>query len=266
MSMNEFLAQVYKTAGAPTDEDLQKVAEAELFAKLAYENGFNLDAMTDEQVADLWNKVGADEEAGEMPPQFAKKEEGGGDEKKDEKKEEKDEKKEEKEVAAVKEAAAQEFAMQKAAQDQLAFMDYCGRVMAHSYVDELTKIGAAMETAETVDGTKVAETGVVAATAAAPDDVDDRIRKLAAAAPGIAPQLSSVSSTEKLDWLAADNAVAMAKEAQMDTDEVINKLNAILTLGPKETTKLAAAENIDQAIHIRGLELLEQAGYEVNWE
>lgn len=254
--MHPWLAQCYRTPGAPTEEDLQKVAEAELFAKVALEQGFDVNQMTDEEVADLWNKT-----AGEIPPQFVnKKEKGEGEEKKDEKKEEEKEE---------KEAAAAEWAMQKAATDQVQFMDYCGRVMAHAYVNELTKIGEAMAK----DGEKTAgenpllsnlsQGGAAAGTAAAPEDVNDRIQKLASAAPGTAA--TQPASSEKIDQLAAREAVKLATDAGIDKDLAASRVQALLTLGAQESTKIASVGTIDEAIQVRGLELLEQAGFEVNW-
>lgn len=259
--MNQWLAQCYDTPGAATDEDLQKVAEVQLFAKLAAEEGLDLNAMTDTQVADLWNKIAMDHEEEENG-----KEKGNGKAPPFEKKE----KKEEKEEEEAKESAAREWAMQKSASDQIAFMDYCGRVMAHAYVNELTKIGASM-----ADGDeKTASAGVAAlladlpqggaasATAAAPEDVNDRIAKLASAAPAAA---AATSSSQTLDFLAAQEAVKIATEAEIDPNFVAEKLNAVLTLGPHESTKIASAETFEQAVGIRGLELLEQAGFEVTW-
>ena len=182
-------------------------------------------------------------------------------------------KKDEKEEEA-KESAAQEWAMQKSASDQIKFMDYCGRVMAHAYVNELTKIGAAMADG----GEKTASAGVAAlladlpqggaasATAAAPEDVNDRIAKLASAAPGAsAAGAATTAPSQELDFLAAQEAVKIATEAEIDPTFVAEKINAVLTLGPAESTKIASAETFEQAVGIRGLELLEQAGFEVNW-
>lgn len=262
--MNQWLAQMYNTPGAPTQEDLQKVAEAELFSKLAAENGLDLNSMTDDEVADLWNKT-----AGEMPPQFAGNGDGEKKDEKDEKPKEEEKKDEEKEE---KEAAAQEWAMQKAASDQIAFMDYCGRVMAHAYVNELTKIGQSMAEKDGSEKTasagaqsllsNVAGSGVAASTASSPTDVNERIQKLASGAPPVAQQ---PASTERIDYLGAKHAVKLAAEAGIDPNVAAERLNAVLTLGPQESTKIAAAQNVDQAIEIRGLELLEQAGFEVNW-
>lgn len=264
--MNQWLAQCYDTPGAATDEDLQKVAEVQMFTKLAAEEGLDLNAMTDIQVADLWNKVAMEHEEGEdengKAPPFTKKKGNG------EKKEEEEEEKEE-----AKESAAREWAMQKSASDQIQFMDYCGRVMAHAYVNELTKIGASMAEG----GEKTASAGVAAlladlpqggaasATAAAPEDVNDRIAKLAAAAPGASASAAATSTSQELDFLAAQEAVKIAAEAEIDPNMVAEKLNAVLTLGPNESTKIASAETFEQAVGIRGLELLEQAGFEVTW-
>jgi hypothetical protein len=252
MSMNPFLARMYGTPGAPTDEDLEKVAAAQLFAKLAKDNNINLDDLTNDQIAGLWDEV-MPKEAGELPPALAaaaaaKKGEGKEEEKKEEKKDEKEEEKE----SQAKEAAVQEFMQKKAHVDQMAYMDYCGRVMAHSYVDELTKIGQSMQ-----EGGEKPEPETEAEHA-------ERISKLAEAAPGVQAEASQ-TTTQNLDYFAAQHAVELAKKANVAEDEVVSRLNALLTLGPKDSEKIASAQNVDQALDIRALELLEQAGYEINW-
>lgn len=130
--MNEFLAQAYGT-GQPSQQEAEKtaaIAEAQLFCKLAADEGIDLTKLSDEQVQEMWNtyKTAAEEEAKkekdkEPPPP------------KDDKKKEEEEK---------KAAAAAEFAKVKEAESKLAEADFIGRVMAHAYVDELKKIATAV--------------------------------------------------------------------------------------------------------------------------
>jgi hypothetical protein len=126
--MNEFLAQFYgtgKTASvsAPviSDEDLEKQASVDMFMKVASENEIPLDTMADADVQYLYGEFM--KAAGENP--FAKK-----DEKSEEEKD-----KEEKEAAAMA-----EFESRKEASNKVAEADYLGRVMAHSFTQELGNI------------------------------------------------------------------------------------------------------------------------------
>ena len=68
------------------------------------------------------------------------------------------------------------------------------------------------------------------------------------------------------DLESAEHAVKIASAAGWDTNEVVERLTAVITLGPGETEKVAyAGGNYDDALAIRGLELLEQADYPVDW-
>jgi hypothetical protein len=124
--MNEYLAAFYGTADHST-EDQEKVAQAEMFAKLAAAEGIDLNTLNEDQVAYLWNQVFVDKTAG-------KEEHGHGHghkEKEEPKEEDKDKK------------AAAEFAEKRAASEKVAEADFLGRVMAHAYVQELSNIGEA---------------------------------------------------------------------------------------------------------------------------
>ena len=57
----------------------------------------------------------------------------------------------------------------------------------------------------------------------------------------------------------------MAAAAGFDLDEAADRVSALLTLGVNESTKIAAAEDFAGAVGIRALELLEGAGYPVEW-
>lgn len=133
--MNEYLAKFYgtgKTAAVadtvPSDADLEKQASVDLFMKIASEQEIPLDTMSDAEVQHLYSEFV--KAAGENP--FAKKDEG--EEKKDEKKDE------EKEEDEKKAAAQAEFASRKEASVKVAEADYLGRVIAHSFVQELGNI------------------------------------------------------------------------------------------------------------------------------
>jgi len=111
MPMDQFLAEYYGTANAPAVEDYEKQASVELFLKLASEEGIDLNTLSDNQVEALysnWVKNAS---------------------------EEKDDEKEEK-----VEAAKKEHEEKKAHAEKIAEADFLGRVMAHSYVQEMRKI------------------------------------------------------------------------------------------------------------------------------
>jgi hypothetical protein len=118
--MDPQLAAIY---GTNTDgDDIEKLAASELADDLAEEGEIDTDELTDEQAEALAQQVleGADGEE-EME---AEGEEG----------EEVEEPAEDEEIEKVSEA-----------QEKLAEADYLGRVMAHSYTQELRKIAAAAE-------------------------------------------------------------------------------------------------------------------------
>ena len=86
----------------------------------------------------------------------------------------------------------------------------------------------------------------------------------AGAAGGYAAGRKKESSA--LDELAAEQAVIKAAEAGFDADEAAEKIAALLTLGAsEENSKVAQVADVDSAIEVRSLELLEQVGYPVRW-
>jgi hypothetical protein len=311
--MNEFLAQYFGTNGATetveSTESAEKTAQVELFAKLAEENGIDLDQLTDEQVSDLWqatfaektasddsdedDKKGDKEEGDKKAPPFAKKDDG-------------DEK---------KAAAEAEFSEKKAAAEKFAEAEFLGRAMAHAYVNELEKIAAAART-ETEEVKEAAGTKSMAMLAAlekgrgAAKSVGDAAKKVnektkepfqrlarigeggktvprgvnkvrdavadhgnkavagAAAAGGVAAASKKKKEASALNELARESALAkIAESGEFDGEIAADRIDAVLTLtgGDLQGTKVASAENVDQAVEIRSLELLEAAGYPVNW-
>lgn len=200
-------AHLAKTAAA-NQEEATKVAEVELFTKLAAENGIDLDQLSQEQVNELWV---AFKTAGEES-----------DEKKD------DEKDDEK-----KEKAKAEFAAKKEASMKIAESDALGRLMARSFMDEVTKIASGRPSAPAQE--KVAEAETPATTAPA------------------------------LDQLAAEKAVEKAASADYDPQVAAQRIHAVLVLGAPDSVKVASADTLEQAVEVRALELLELAGYPVQY-
>lgn len=339
--MNEFLASYYGTAGAgeqvESTESAEKTAQVELFAKLASENGIDLDSLPDAAVQQLWDAT------------FSKTASDDNDE------DDEDEDKKEK-----KAAAEAEFLEKKAASEKIAEADFLGRVMAHSYVQELDKIAsAASATVKKVTPTRLsrAKDSVIAAKdsviaggrragkavseaasagagrakelitgsranayrdtkaentanfrnyramnvdkqrvdtntrnelraatkqhakqhVADQTNLRNESRKVmatrgalgASAAGGayLAGSKKESSAISPLDDLAIDAAIAKVAEAGFDIDEAAEKIAEVLILTSGEFTdsKVASASDVDQAVEIRSLELLEVAGYPVTW-
>lgn len=244
--MNIELGKLYGTPGlshaaAAQEEDLQKQASIELFAKLAADNNIDLSSLTDTAVAQLWDETFGTKIA-ELPPQFAANMKGKGD-KKGEEHEEKDEKKDEKEDKEKK--AAAELATAQEGEMKIAMADRMGRHMAHAFVNELEQINVA-RTKEAA--AKTAGEIPAAATPAA-----------------VAP---TVKVASPLDQLAVDVAVKLAGAEGLDVGEVTRKLAARHELGGfAPSTKIASVPqgDLSAATNVRALELLEQAGYPIKW-
>lgn len=275
MAMDQFLAEYYGTA-QPAQDETEKAAQVELFAKLAAAEGIDLNSMSDEQVEQLYNATFSKE---------ASEEEG----------EEKDDKKEE---------AEKEHAEKKAAAEKFAEADYMGRVMAHAYVQEMRKIASSNEKSASMDMGRVsrmrgAVKGVAEKAGKHVENVGRKVVKTvgrthgeesalssrtargiggatygagALGAAGAAKGVHHLATKDKkkkasaIDELAAQHAVEKAAAAGWNAEEAVERLSAVMTLGPSEEgTKVAQAEDVNGAIDIRASELLEQAGYPVDW-
>lgn len=287
-TINEFLNQHYgtvpgtsieKTAGELSDED-----KTVMFAKLAKDNGIDLLSETDERLEELFNHTFGVKEAGEMPPQFAKKDDG---EKKDDKDDKappfakKDDKKDEE--AEKKAAAEAEFNEKKAAQQKFEEADFLGRTMAHAYVNEMRKIAAAA-TAQPEAAPPAAEP---VKTASAPtESLRDRLLKIAAEEKKddkkpedkddkkdekSAPPWMKDKEASAFEGLAVERAMHFLSnynktaEQPFDVKIAADRLAAVATLTLGESEKVASAADAETGLSIRALEYLEAAGYPVNW-
>ena len=271
--MSAVLAEAFSTTkvASATPEDVEKRAQIEFFNGLCQEQGINIAELNDEQV-DLLYKAAMDmrKEAGEMPPQFAKKD---GDKKDKEPDGDKDDAKKEAEAKIA--AAEAEFMAKKAAATKVAEADAMGRIMAHSFVAELDKIAEARggegfpfppkkdgdkkdEKDEKKDGEKKEASSQEKAAAL----ISAFQNKTAGAAPQAA---GGGSSTPNFDEQACYHAIEMLKAAGVNADEAFGKVNAVYTLGLKDSTKLASAPDATSGLEIRALEICEAAGYPVTW-
>jgi len=93
----------------------------------------------------------------------------------------------------------------------------------------------------------------------------------AAAAGGAAYGAKKVHDKVKegsaLDDLASELAVEKAASAGWDADEAAQRVFSVLTLGVSESdsVKVASAPDLESAVDVRSIELLEAAGYPVTW-
>lgn len=243
MGINQDLARLYATS--PDDAELQKQAEAELFCKIAAQNGIDFNALNDDQVNHLWNEtMGKTAEEGGNP--FAKKDEEGKD--KDEAKKDEEKKDEEK-----KEAAQREHNIKLAEAREDARADELGRKMAHAFADEADKIASAQKGGTQTKTASPLPPKLAAAVAQARE----------ASKTASAPAAAATETPSRIDELAVEYAVKLAAEGGFDPEVAANRVWAVYTLGLEESTKLAST--LPDQIHIRALEFLEAAKYPVNW-
>lgn len=303
--MNDWLAQMYGTTGA--GEETQKLANVDLFCKLAADNNIDLSQLSQDEIGNLYAQV-FPEEAMKLAEE---------EEKKDEEEEEK----------KKKELAAEHVEEKKAFQEKFAEADLMGRVMAHSFNQELALIKEAVEaqtppkgwkpqSAEelakgraarqkkmknphagwasdkrtptyhtpgtaidkshmgTVDKGKSllrragkaisglptgAKAGLIAGGAAAAGLAGAGIHK------ALSGEKKKAAAAQAFEELAAHQAIKIASAAGYDDDEAYTRVNAVYVLGLDESEKTAAFMDADDAIHVRGLEYLEAAGYPVDW-
>jgi len=89
----------------------------------------------------------------------------------------------------------------------------------------------------------------------------------AAAAGGAGYAATRDKKASAIDELAAELAIEKAAAAGWDGEEAGERVAAVMILGPSEDgSKVAMASDVDGAIDIRSSEILEQAGYPVNWD
>lgn len=234
MTMDETLAAHFKTgSGAttqPSVEDAEKVAQADLFAKMAATHGVDLSKMSPAQIEWMYQQTFSTKEAGDgggFPPKGGgfppkKGDAPPGDEEDDKKKR--------------GEKARQEHEEKKAAQERHEQATTFGKTAAHAYTAEMRAIAAAGG----LDFMKEAQAKVASATAA-------RIQ---------------IGAFERE---AAELALAKLAQAGYDTDVAIDRLNTLLGFGLAESEKVASIKTYEEALEQRALEYAAVAGYKVHW-
>ena len=186
MSLSDLInAHFAKTAAS--NEEAEKLAEVELFTKLAADNGIDLDQLSQDQVNDLWV---AFKTAGDEEPE----------------KEEKDDDKDDK-----KEKAKAEFAEKKEASMKIAESDELGRLMARSFMDEVQKLASGQPPTQPkvasapVPATSISAIDQLAAAlacekaASAKYDADEAAQRVIAVLTLGAPDSMKVASAETLE-------------------------------------------------------------------
>lgn len=288
--MNEWLAQAYGTNGT-NNEEQEKIASLELFAKLAAQHNIDLSQLSDDQVTALYAET--------FPDQFAKMASDDDDE---------DDKGEDDEEEEKKESAANYVSEKVAFQEKFAEADLMGRVMAHAFVQERDEIEKQAKKTEmgmpqrtpTARGPGGTQLGLAPNANKEPGKADVAMAKAKGkagkaweaakrfgrtthgkAALGAGGALLAAggaygaykglkgkekkSSARDFEELAAHQAIKIASQAGFDADEAFARVNSVFILGLEETEKVASVQSVDDALHIRGLEYLEVAGYPVDW-
>jgi hypothetical protein len=310
--MNPWLAQMYNTNGAAEEaqEEQSKLANADLFCKLAADNNIDLEQLSADEVGALYaNTFPEDVEkvAQETCDKCDKAEGecscGSGDESSEDEK---------------KEAAAQYVMAKQAETEKAAEADLMGRIMAHSFTQELENIkeagakelfGKGVDVAKKVGGKAkdvakgLAEKrryamevgkkhegiirgkgglGMGKGVKAKATVIGRALKGRAAQAAPYAAGAGAVgggayiakkkmedkekkSSVEAFEEMSANHAIKLAAAMDWNEEEAFDRVNSVFTLGLQETEKVAHVQDVDSAMHVRGLEYLEAAGYPVDW-
>lgn len=248
MGMDQELAAIYGTPGA-TVEDATKLAQADLFAKLAAKNGIDLNTLSDQDIATLYNETFKVAEA--APPAASEE---------DKKKAEEAKKEEEQ-----KTAAAREFAANQEWNTKVAECDKLGRIIAHSYVSELRKIGEAMKVAN-MPFPFAAGGGAPPAEEKKDEPPKEEKKEEAEESKEEEKKEEEKKEASAIDQLAAKQALVLVKQAGLDEKIAAKKIDAVFTLGVPASVKTASAKTVEETVFTRALELLEAAGYPVEWK
>jgi len=265
--MNDFLAQLYSTneiINPPSKEELEKQASAEFLCKLAADEGVDLNTLSDAQISELLQEV---EKSASQQPQ-------------------------------------QPNEVDKEAADKMAEADFLGRAMAHAYVNELNEIekeaGKAQDAYQAVKGA-LGKAGKAAGEWTGLSGIRSGARQRAAGKR--LAQLGKTRGQSDIGVAAAERAgKAAAGKIGKGSEEMkagLKRLGmrvglpaaglAAAGVGAKalgsekksyneqieELAQERAYQMLDEAgllekqasndVELRALQLLEQAGYDVNW-
>jgi hypothetical protein len=281
MAMNQWLAEMYGTNGA--QETMDKTAELELFAKLAADNGIDLTQLSPQQVSELY---------AETFGKTAQEDEGSEEDEEEDKKEEALKEHEEAKEGAAKVAEADMMGrvMAHALVNELDEIEKQAGGAGKAGVGRLSRLGQWAKGQASAAGEKARGAGKYiaekerAAAGATSRALGAKAGKGGktplgrgraamyggaglAAAGGTAAAMHKKKESSALDEFAAVQAVKTAAAAGWDAEEAGELIGQALDQGAFEgSEKIAYVENTGDAIHVRGLEMLESVGYPVNWE
>lgn len=268
MTMNSFWANVYGTGGGASSqaEDTEKLASIASFVKAAAEQGINVNQMSDEALAALYSQVmekkaELEKRAGDAPPPSQ-------------------EKKETPEEEKLRKAR-EEHEAKKEAQAKFAENDQAGRQMAHAFVHELRQIQEATQKEASAQQQVPVDNGYTNSLLnialahqqkLASELTEEEKKKLKEqeerAQEKKASELDEYGASRAIQILVEDNKNRALNGVgeYWDVKVAAEKLSAVLLSGPAPTVKTASVKELKDAIHVRGLELLEQIGVPVTWD
>lgn len=288
--MNTWLAEMFGTAPAApaASTGQEKTAQLELFAKLAADEGIDLTTLSPQQVDALYRETfGKQAEEGES-------EESEEEEKVEEAaKEEHEEKKAQvaklaeaelmgqvmahsfvRELNDIEKNAAMPAGLSSALARGRGALGSAGKRIGEAASEGKRRVGAAAGAVRARTG---AAAGAVKEKGRAGLEYAKTHKKQLAGAAGGAALLTGGGAAagyaagrkkeaSAFELLAAQNAIKVAAAAGYDEDQALKLVESVYNLGLEESEKVAYVEDTSNAIHVRSLEYLEQAGYPVNWE
>lgn len=296
--MNTWLAEMFGTAPAApaASTGQEKTAQLELFAKLAADEGVDLTTLSPQQVDALYRETfGKQAEEGESEAAEEHEESETSEEEKVEEaaKEEHEEKKAQ--VAKLAEAELMGQVMAHSFVRELNDIEKSASRLGDAVGavrGAASRAGGAVRGAESRASESVGRRlsrgrmpegvgigGVGSATSEGKELIGKAHRSLGRKVIGGAAGVGAVGTgggvvaaksrkkeASAFELLAAQNAVKVAAAAGYDADQAHKLVESVYNLGLAESEKVAYVEDTSNAIHVRSLEYLEQAGYPVNWE
>ena len=285
--MNEWLAQMYGTNGA---EEQEKTASLELFAKLAAQHNIDLSQLSDDQVSELYAET--------FPDQFAKMASYDDEESKKEAAADYVSEKvafQEKfaEADLMGRVMAHSFMQERLDLEKIAEGSGSSRPSKREFEARAKEMKAKANAPGPIKGGWTPSQAAPKSPAGAGYSGAKRVSTLgekakgflkSRAGKGTAAALGATAltaagygaykglkgkdkaaSAAHFEELSANQAIKIASAAGFDSDEAVDRVIAVYTLGLEETEKIASVQSVDDAIHVRGLEYLETAGYPVDW-
>ncbi len=215
--MDPVLAELYGTLKAPpSTEGMQKTAELELLAKIAEDNNIDVNKLSDKQIMDAYNELHGV-------------------------------------VSGGQEKVASQQQMEKEAAEMFKNADYMGRIMAHSFINELGGIQKRAEEAAAEE--KKEEKAEEKKEEKSENPLIDKIR-----------EMKEEKKEEKSEEKAEEKTAAVINRAiekrAYEFLAAAGLLNSDGSIQPPPALQKVAQEDIDRA----ALRILEEMGYPVEWK